>query len=184
MVRPIVEYASTVWDPYETSHIKAIEGVQRKAARFVSGNFSRESSVTTMINTLQWRSLQERRCVARLAMLHKTIHHQSATLLPPETSFQRTSLRGQHPHSLRTIRATTDSYLYSFFPRTIRCWNLLPPAVATANTSSGLKTTLMHGLNTGTISISNPRDMFSRPRLGSNPALGHCLFYSNHVKLL
>ena len=35
MVRPILEYAGAVWDPYQSNHIDTLEKVQRKAARFV-----------------------------------------------------------------------------------------------------------------------------------------------------
>ena len=35
LVRPYVEYASSVWDPHLKKHVKQIEGVQRRAARFV-----------------------------------------------------------------------------------------------------------------------------------------------------
>ena len=33
--RPHVEYASQVWDPWMDKHIKQIEAVQRRSARFV-----------------------------------------------------------------------------------------------------------------------------------------------------
>ena len=35
LVRPSLEYASCVWDPFQTTHIHRLEAVQRKAARFV-----------------------------------------------------------------------------------------------------------------------------------------------------
>jgi hypothetical protein len=45
MVRPQLEYASTVWDPHQENHINQLEKVQRRAARFVNKNYSREASV-------------------------------------------------------------------------------------------------------------------------------------------
>ena len=33
MVHPIVEYASTVWDPHTTMNINKVEAIQRAAAR-------------------------------------------------------------------------------------------------------------------------------------------------------
>ena len=35
-VRPLLEYASSVWDPYLESNTKRIEDIQRRAARFVT----------------------------------------------------------------------------------------------------------------------------------------------------
>ena len=39
IVRPQLEYASSVWDPSQDYLIRELEGVQRKAARFVMGDF-------------------------------------------------------------------------------------------------------------------------------------------------
>ena len=36
IVRPTIEYAATVWDPTSQSKIKALENIQRRAARFVT----------------------------------------------------------------------------------------------------------------------------------------------------
>ena len=35
LVRPMMEYASCVWDPHEIVNIQALEKVQRRAARWV-----------------------------------------------------------------------------------------------------------------------------------------------------
>ena len=40
LVRLVLEYASTVWDPYTLQQIYALERVQRQAARFVTGDYS------------------------------------------------------------------------------------------------------------------------------------------------
>jgi hypothetical protein len=43
--RPLVEYASTVWDLYTQADIKKVEAVQRRAARYVANNHRNRSSV-------------------------------------------------------------------------------------------------------------------------------------------
>ena len=40
MVRPIVEYACTVWEPYTRKNIQSLETVQRKAAQFVKNDLN------------------------------------------------------------------------------------------------------------------------------------------------
>ena len=50
LVRPILEYASSAWDPYTQSSINKLEGVQRRAARFVAGDYRTTSSVSEMIS--------------------------------------------------------------------------------------------------------------------------------------
>jgi len=54
-VRPIIEYASVVWSPYTKDDISRLEMVQRKAAHFVYNDFYSYSSVTAMLNKLNWR---------------------------------------------------------------------------------------------------------------------------------
>ena len=53
-VKPQVEYAATVWDPHTTESIKKVKAVQRRAARFVTGDYRTASSVTAMVDSLSW----------------------------------------------------------------------------------------------------------------------------------
>jgi hypothetical protein len=59
IVRPIVEYASTVWDPSNQKKIKSIEEVQKRAARFVHNNYTDRTPgcVTNMVKSLKWENL-------------------------------------------------------------------------------------------------------------------------------
>ena len=75
-IRPTVEYASPVWDPHTKRNTKKIEMVQRRCARYVTGNFDRTSSVTSMLNCLSWPTLEERRRQYRLAVMYRILHNQ------------------------------------------------------------------------------------------------------------
>ena len=52
------EYAATVWDPYQQSHIKSLENVQRNAATFLNGNYYNRTPgcVISMVKELQWKT--------------------------------------------------------------------------------------------------------------------------------
>ena len=54
LIRPVLEYASTVWDPHQIQLIQQIEQVQRQAARFATEDYySRDPGcVTNMLNKL------------------------------------------------------------------------------------------------------------------------------------
>ena len=71
LVRPIMKYAASVWDPYHLNDILALEKVQRKAARWVMNDYSSYSSVSSMLNDLNWPSLHFRRRINRLQMFIK-----------------------------------------------------------------------------------------------------------------
>ena len=50
--------------------INSVENVQRQAARFTKIDYRRRSSVTTMLESLNWVSLASRRAEAKLVMLY------------------------------------------------------------------------------------------------------------------
>ena len=61
LVRPVLEYATSAWDPHLKSHVNNIEMVQRRAARFVNSDYRQTSSVSPMLSSLKWPTLQSRR---------------------------------------------------------------------------------------------------------------------------
>ncbi len=72
-VRPSLEYASSVWSPHTQKNIKKLESVHRKSARYVMNDFSSHSSVTAMMQHLEWQTLETRRQQARLMMIHDLV---------------------------------------------------------------------------------------------------------------
>jgi hypothetical protein len=60
--------------PYTHDNINKLEMVQRRAARYVQNNYHNTSSVTSMIDTLGWPTLAERRLKTRLIMLLSLDH--------------------------------------------------------------------------------------------------------------
>ena len=66
MVRPILEYGSTIWDPH--THLN-IESIQRTAAKFYYNNYFKLSSVSGMLNQLGLPTLQQRRKRSKCIMM-------------------------------------------------------------------------------------------------------------------
>jgi hypothetical protein len=73
MVRPTMEYASSVWDPTNRKKIGNLEKVQKREARFVFNNYTDRTPgcVTKMVESLKWEKLEERRKSNRLCILYK-----------------------------------------------------------------------------------------------------------------
>ena len=62
MVRPILEYGSSVWDPYTNKLQKELEKVQNRAARFVTRNYVYETgSMSGILGQLKWESLEKKK---------------------------------------------------------------------------------------------------------------------------
>ena len=75
IVRPIIEYACTVWTPHTAQDINGIEMIQRRAARFVYNNYCHSASVSSMLGSLGWHTLQARRNYLKLLLSHLYSHH-------------------------------------------------------------------------------------------------------------
>ena len=72
LVRPVLEYGSSVWDPHTHGLQEELEKVQNRAARFVTGNYVFEAgSMTGILGQLKWESLKKRRKDSRLILLYK-----------------------------------------------------------------------------------------------------------------
>jgi len=141
LVRPHLEYAAAAWDPYTQKNIWELEMVQRRAARFVVSNYSREpGTVTNIMTDLQWPTLESRRMVSRLCLLHKAIHNQVAVTLPPYITQPTRHTRQSHQQRYLQVRTNTKTHQYSFFPRTIKEWNGLPPNILAINEADLFKT--------------------------------------------
>ena len=129
IVRPKLEYACAACDPYLQKDIVKLERIQRKAARFCTNNYHPTASVTEMLHDLGWTSLELRRTMTRLTLLYKIRRGQIDIdvniYLNPHTE---RSTRGSHLYRYRQEKAKENVYFYSFFPRTLRLWNLSLPA--------------------------------------------------------
>ena len=62
LVRPILEYASPVWDPHGVVVQEELGKVPNRAASFVTGNYNFETgSITSTLEQLGWQSLHKKR---------------------------------------------------------------------------------------------------------------------------
>ena len=112
MVHPILEYASTIWDPRTSVNIDRLEAVQRSAARTCFKDFSRFSSVTTMLTHLELPTLQSRRIKSKLMMLYKIIHSLAdipSNCLTPLPLYLRKGYFNQ-------LNTRVDRFKFSFYP--------------------------------------------------------------------
>lgn len=139
LVRPKLEFSSTVWDPHTSNQINQIEKVQRRAARFTCSRYHNTSSVSDMLEDLNWPLLKVRRLKTRLIMFYKIIHCHVA-IYPTNLLFPvDTRTRHANPNCFRQIRTNKDIYRFSFYPRTITQWNQLPVNTVAADTVESFK---------------------------------------------
>ena len=105
-----------VWDPNHKDKTKQIEAVQRRAARWTVCNFDRTSSVSAMVETLGWRTLEQRRADARLCLFYKIINNLVAVPLPDYVQPNTRPSRRGHSMTFCQLYTPTDYYKYFFSP--------------------------------------------------------------------
>ena len=131
LVRPQLEYASSVWSPHTQVNTHKLEMVQRRAIRWVKHDYSRYTSVTDLQNTLGWSTLEKRRLDSKLIMFYKVYHNLVALPLPFYLEVPTRLTRNIHPLGLRQPHVNADFHKFSFFPHTTVLWNRLPVHIAT-----------------------------------------------------
>ena len=103
--------------------------MQKRAARFVTGNYTYETgSITGILGQLKWESLKKRRKDNRLILLYKGL--KCKAIVPTDDLIPKTRrCRNQHSMAFQIPIANTDVYKGSFFPQNIRAWNALPDSL-------------------------------------------------------
>ena len=104
-----------------------MEMVQRRSARMVCSDYRRTSSVSSMLQQLQWPTLQERRAQAKVTMMYRIVYQ--LVDVPTTYLIPISSIRG-HGLNYLVPYARTQIYQRSFFPDTIGLWNSLPQSVS------------------------------------------------------
>ena len=147
LVRPLVEYSASVWDPYSDRNIHQLEMVQRRAARYVTNRYHNTSSVSEMLHQLDWEPLAVRRENIRLAMMYN-IHNDLVVFNSQQyiTPVPRAT-RHVHQHGYRVPHSRTDYHMNSFFPRTVRAWNNLPLETVMSSSLAAFRQNLVKGRN-------------------------------------
>ena len=132
LVRPHLEYCASIWSPHTHKYSHKLEMVQKRAARYCTNRYHNTSSVTDMLQDLNWETLESRRTKLQLVMMYKIINDlvdiPCDAYLTPAT----TRTRAIHSKKLLQYPTRTDKFKFSFFPRTIPVWNSLPAPVAEA----------------------------------------------------
>ena len=140
LVKPVLEYASVVWDSKNQTNASRLERVQKQAARFCTSEYSsrEEGTMTKILSQLDWKSLELRRKMQRITMLYK-ITNQLVDIKADDHLKRNTRSGRGHKQKYTQIRYNTRRYGDTFFPATIPDWNSLPEATVDAATITRFK---------------------------------------------
>lgn len=136
-VRPVLEYANTVWFPYSLTNITKLEAIQRKAVRFIYNKYRRTDSPTHLLTQSGLQTLSTRAKHARLKFLFQLVKNNYKIDSSKYLSFsQARQTRNKHARTLSEYSCRNDTFKYSFFPRAIAEWNQLDATITNSQSLS------------------------------------------------
>ena len=142
LVRPILEYACPVWNPYLVKHIHAIESVQGRALRLICGP---DKACVERLAEINWDSLELRRKYLSIVQMYKIIFgycdvdcSKYDVVGPSRTCSNNYKIRPKVTH--------TNYFKYSFFNCYINDWNSFSSSVLSPTSMNSFKTSLLNHL--------------------------------------
>ncbi|KAH9382866.1 hypothetical protein HPB48_023484 [Haemaphysalis longicornis] len=129
LIRPTIEYAKTVWDPYTSGSHSKLDEIHRLAARFIFNKYCRGHSPTQPCELAKLPSLELRTEYDRLKILFLIIHDHGKI---DKNDYYRISpdeyFRNRHSMYIPPPTVRNDCFKHSFYPTAIKQWNMLTDA--------------------------------------------------------
>lgn len=137
-VRPVLEYASSVWSPYLLKHVNSIERVQKYFTKRIPS--LSHLSYPERLAAIDLEPLELRRLKADLVLYFKCFNNLIA--LPYDEYFCPSEYCTQTRtggNRLIVPLCSTNHFANEFFNRCVRCWNSLPSDTINANSVQRFK---------------------------------------------
>ena len=134
LVRPHLEYASPLWDPYLIKDIAKLESVQKFALKLCFKQWGMDYQ--DLIELMQLPTLEDRRLYLKLCTLYKIIH---GHFYFPQNIFLPKLTRCALLYQLQQIYARTNAFQSSFVINSVSLWNNLPQEALRAQTIHSFK---------------------------------------------
>ena len=133
LIRSSLLYCSVVWYP-NRSWKKLIEGIQRRATKFITGDYDDEYKARLKLANLL--PINYQRETRDLCILYKCIHGYYDIDIRNHVmigSHQQRTRSSRDSYELIIARYNTEKALEFFFARTVKPWNTIPSNVRSIN---------------------------------------------------
>ena len=139
LVRPILEYGHTVWQPRHKTLSCELEDVQRRATKLIAS--LKDKQYPERLTALHLPSLEHRRQRGDMIDMFKYTHNLYLTSRPHLNYFRSKETRG-HSFKLERTHCRLNIRSNFFVQRATATWNSLPDEVVTAPSVNTFKNRL------------------------------------------
>ena len=140
-VRPLLEYASPLWNVGYLGDVRKLERVQRRWTRAVTD--LAELPYEVRLQRLNLFSVEGRMLRSDLILVYKTIHDLCAIKFDEIFSFSETDRTRGHPYKLFKPRSDIELRKRFFANRVINSWNSLSESTVMAESVDAFKAKLL-----------------------------------------
>ena len=144
-LRPVLEYASVVWDNCTKREKENLDKVQIEAARIVTG-ITRSASINKIYKETGWLTIENRCKYQKLILIYKIINGLTPEYLHeifPQNVSMRTSYHLRNIHQIDSIACRIGLFAKSFIPSAVSLWNELPEEVKSLQSLSSFKSYIL-----------------------------------------
>ena len=142
LIRPHLEYAVQVWDPFLSKNIQKLELVQKFALKMCCKSWN--STYSEILQQSSLPTLSFRRKYLCLSYFYNLVNGHFAFPDVPATLYQNPyNTRSSHSSIYVQPYAHSNSFFNSYFPKTISLWNSLPTNVMASTSISSFKRNLL-----------------------------------------
>jgi hypothetical protein len=140
IVRPHLEYADAIWNPFMKKHIVALENVQRRASKLVPG--LKDLMYQDRLKVLGLPTLAYRRYRGDMIEMYKITHGLYDEQVTEGFLHMQPSRARGHTYNVYKEGCRLNVRKYAFRHRVTDQWNYLPEHVVMANTLNSFKARL------------------------------------------
>ena len=140
MVRPHLEYANTVWGPFNREDQKRVERVQRRATKLIAS--IRDRPYEERLQILDLPSMYHRRRRGDMITVYQILQQKVDMNASKFFTLAKNDNTRGHQWKLQKPQAVSRVRRNAFSVRVINEWNALPPSVVTAPSLNAFKARL------------------------------------------
>ena len=140
LIRPLLEYGTPIWNPYNKMDIKEIEQVQRYFTKRING-LSR-LNYCARLSKLELPTLEMRRKYFDIIMCHKLLHRLVRSKCSEYLNIRRSATRGHNFKLVGQTAVVSEARRRFFTERIVNAWNQLPAEIANITDHSRFKSAI------------------------------------------
>ena len=142
-IQSLLDYCLTVFGPSSKTITDHVQRLQNRCARAVTGNFSITASISQMIESLGWMSVNQRLIYFTACLVYKCLNQQAPIYLTNRfqymNQYHNINTRSASNKDLAIIKANTSYFQHSLTYYGAKTWNQIPIFVRNSESRSVFK---------------------------------------------